>query len=198
MKKVNYIFMVMLVALFSCNSAVKTNSQKVTFGIYTIAKSVEIPQSAMDTLKSKGVLIENGRQPVMGYVEKSDSMALRLDLSGQNFKLLKTADPVDKDQKYCAVVEVGTKPFIDNADIEKVKASGNQIEIDFNYNGAKKWADFTKKNIGNWVAFVVNGRVYSMPLINGEIKSGIAIISGFKDEVSAKNMAALLNASISN
>ncbi len=198
MKTLNYMLVGLLLAFVSCNSGVKESGQKVTFGIYEIVNAVEIPQSVKDTLKSKGVIIKSDRQPMMGYVKKSDSTALSMDLTGQNFKLFRTIAPVDKNQQYDAIVAVRIKPAIDNSDINKTKASGNRVEIDFNYGGAKKWAAFSKKNVGHWVAFVINHRIYSTPMIIGEMKIGVALITGLKDAKSAKNISKALNSSTSD
>jgi len=62
--------------------------------------------------------------------------------------------------------------------------------------GAKKWADFTKQNIGKTIAFTIDNQVYSMPIINGEIKQGIAMITGLNSESIAKNISESLNLSI--
>jgi hypothetical protein len=41
-----------------------------------------------------------------------------------------------------------------------------------------------------------DNQIYSMPMINGEIKQGIAMISGLNNESIAKNISESLNLSI--
>lgn len=183
--------------LFSCDSQTNTNGQKVEFGIHVVANVSEIPAPIIDTLISKGVQIDsNQQQPVIGYISKADSMVLQIDLSEQNIKLVKTIYLADKEQKYYAIVGIRPSTVINIASIKKTKANGNNVEIYFNSKGAKEWADFTKQNIGKSIAFIIDNQIYSIPVINGEIKHGIAMITGLKNETIAKNISESLNLSI--
>ena len=98
MKTLNLITIVFLFVLFSCNAGEKTKAQKVTFGIYEIVKTNEIPNSLMDTIKSKNVQLENNTQlSVIGYIQKADSLVFQLDLSKENIKLVEfwtNLDPI--------------------------------------------------------------------------------------------------------
>jgi hypothetical protein len=183
--------------LFSCNSQTNTNGQKVEFGINVVANLGEIPAAIMDTLKSKGVQVEsNQQQPVLGYITKVDSMVLRYDLSAQNIKLVKTIYLADKEQQHYGIVAIRPNTAINIASIKSTKANGNNVEIYFNSKGAKEWADFTKQNIGKTIAFIIDNKIYCMPVITGEIKHGIAMITGLNNESIAKNISDALNFSI--
>jgi preprotein translocase subunit SecD len=199
-KTLKVIFLVSISFLFfliSCDSRTKTNGQKVVFGIHVVANVSEIPAAIIDTLKSRGVQLEsNQQQPVLGYITKADSMVLRNDLSDQNIKLVKTFYLVDKEQKYNAIVGIRPNTVMNIASIKKTKANGTNVEIYFNYKGAKEWADFTKQYIGKSIAFIIDNQVYAIPVINGEIKNGIAMITGLNDETIAKNISESLNVSI--
>jgi preprotein translocase subunit SecD len=186
-----------LFLLFSCDSQTKTNGQKVVLGIHVVANVSEIPAAIIDTLKSKGVQIEsNQQQPVLGYISKADSMVLQIDLSEQNIKLVKTIYLADKEQKYYGLVGITPSTVINVASIKKTKANGTNVEIYFNSKGAKDWADFTKQNIGKSIAFIIDNQIYAIPVINGEIKHGIAMITGLNNETFAKNISESLNLSI--
>jgi len=199
-KTLKAIFLVsisILFFLFSCDSRTKTNGQKVVFGIHVVANVSEIPAAIIDTLKSKGIQIDsNQQQPVLGYISKADSMVLQLDLSEQNIKLVKTFYQVDKEQKYNALVGIRPNTVMNIASIKKTKTNGTNVEIYFNYKGAKEWADFTKQNIGKSIAFTIDNQIYCMPIINGEIIQGIAMITGLNNESIAKNISESLNLSI--
>lgn len=197
MKAIFLVSMSFLFFLNSCDSQTKTNGKKVEFGIYVVAKVSEIPTAIIDTLKSKGVQIEsNQQQPVIGYITKADSMALQFDLSGQNIIFVKTIYLADKEQKYYGLVGIRPNTVMNIASIKNTKAKGNNVEIYFNLEGAKKWADFTKQNIGKTIAFTIDNQIYSMPVIMGEIKQGIAMITGLTDESIAENISETLNFSI--
>ena len=187
----------LLFFLFSCNSQTNTKGQKVVFGINVVANVSEIPAAIIDTLKSKGVKIEsNQQQPVLGYISKADSMVLQCNLSEKNIKLVKTIYLTDKEQKYYAIVGIRPNTVMNIASIKKTKANGSTVEIYFNSKGAKEWADFTKQNIGKTIAFLIDNQIYCMPVINGEIKHGIAMITGLNNETIAKNISESLNLSI--
>jgi preprotein translocase subunit SecD len=188
-----------LLILNSCDSQTKTNGQKVVFGIHLVANVSEIPAEIIDTLKSKGIQIEsNEKQPVLGYISKADSLIFHFDLSDQNIKLVKIIQLDDKELKNYSIVGVRPNAVIDISSIKKTKANGNNVEIYFNLKGAKKWAEFTKQNIGKMIAFVIDNQIYSMPMINGEIKNGIAMITGLNNEINAKNISEALNFSLPN
>jgi len=47
-----------------------------------------------------------------------------------------------------------------------------------NSEGARRWAELTKANVGKAIAIVLDGVVYSAPRVNGEISGGQSAISG--------------------
>lgn len=194
MRTLYFISITFLCLLYSCNSETKTSVQKVTFGIHELLKISEIPNAIIDTLKSKNIQIEsNQQQCVIGYITKADSMVLQHNLSGQDFKIVQTIYPVDKEQKYYAIVAIRPNSIIDNSYIKTTKVNGNNVEIYFNLEGANKWSDLTKQNIGKPVAFIIDNQIYTMPVINAEIRNGIAILNGLKNETVAKNISESLN-----
>jgi len=198
MKTINLITIIFLVALSSCKSGVTTNDEKVNFGIYEVVTFKEIPKSIIDTLKSKDFRFENNSQlSIVGYIQNADSSILKLDLSKDEIKVVKTHNTVDKDNKFYAVVAIKPNPVIVNSDINKTKNNKNNVEIYFNLKGAKKWADLTKKNIGKTLAFIIDNQIYTMPLINTEIRNGVALINGLENEAISKDISKSLNSSIS-
>ena len=52
------------------------------------------------------------------------------------------------------------------------------VSMEMNSDGARKWAQLTKKNVGRAIAIVLDGYVYSAPNVNGEITGGRSQISG--------------------
>jgi preprotein translocase subunit SecD len=197
MKALFLISMFFLLFLGSCDSTTTTTTQKVAFGIHEVVKANEMPVEVLDTLKSMGVQIESDQQkPVLGYITLEDSLVLQFDLSKENIKLVKMVQSTDEEQKYKALAAIRPNTVISMSSIKKTKANGNNVEIYFNLKGAIDWADFTKQNIGKSIAFIIDNQIYSIPVINGEIKQGIAMITGLKNESIAKNISESLNASI--
>lgn len=205
MKTLNLFAIILLSILFSCSSQVKTNVEKVNFGIFEMVNSNEIPDYITDSLKAKNVIIKNNPQSgIIGYISKSDLSVLQLDFSKENIKLVKTFNTVDTsrinyainpDKEYYAIVAVKLNPVMNNADIRKTKANGKNVDIEFNLKGARKWADMTKNNVGSIIVIVIDNQIYSMPKVVGEIKRGIAMIYGLENESIAKEISESLNAS---
>jgi len=52
------------------------------------------------------------------------------------------------------------------------------VQLNFDSNGAKKFADITKRNIGKPVAIVLDNIIITAPNVNEEILTGQAVISG--------------------
>lgn len=66
------------------------------------------------------------------------------------------------------------------------------VGLQFNSEGAKKFADITEKNIGRRLAIVLDGKVQSAPNIREAIPSGEAVISGRFDSEQAQDLALVL------
>ena len=70
--------------------------------------------------------------------------------------------------------------------------SGWIVQLTFNPDGAKTWADFTGKNVGQQAAFTLDGQVESAPKINQQI-IGNTEISGSFTQQSSKDLANVLS-----
>lgn len=68
-----------------------------------------------------------------------------------------------------------------------------QVSLELNDEGAKLFADITKKNIGKRVAIFLDGAAISVPVVESEIANGQAIISGDFNPQDAKLLATRLN-----
>ncbi len=68
------------------------------------------------------------------------------------------------------------------------------ITMVMNSRGTQVWADLTASNIGREVAIVLDGKVYSAPTVQGEIRGGISQISGNFTVTEAKDLANILKA----
>ncbi len=74
------------------------------------------------------------------------------------------------------------------ADFGQGSAYAN-VSMSMNAEGAKTWARMTKDNIGNCIAIVLDGYVYSYPRVNSEISGGISQITGNFTIEEAKDLA---------
>lgn len=85
-----------------------------------------------------------------------------------------------------------TGSVITDARADLSPLGGVEVDMEMNQEGAKKWADLTKKNIGKSVAIVLDGYVYSFPNVNQEITGGRSQITGHFDMEEAKDLANVL------
>lgn len=69
-----------------------------------------------------------------------------------------------------------------------------QVELKFNGDGAKLFADITKRNVGKTVGIYLDNQAISLPTVQTEITSGEAVITGDFDLAEAKKLASNLNA----
>jgi preprotein translocase subunit SecD len=199
MKTTSILAIVFLLVLYSCNSGQKIKAQKVSFGIYETIKVKDVPTSVIDSITTDYLITEKDNQsPMVGYFLKDDTIHYPVNIKNENIKFIKTFYTIDKEGKYLGLVAVKRHPNINNSDIQHTKSKNHQVEIYFNLTGARKWADMTKNNIGNTVAFIINDKVYTMPKVMAEIRNGAALITGLEDEALANKISDSLNSSIAN
>lgn len=74
------------------------------------------------------------------------------------------------------------------------RKGGFRVTMKMNAEGAKTWAELTKKNIGKSIAIVLDGRVYSYPNVEDAITGGISSITGNFTFEDAKTLASVLKA----
>lgn len=68
------------------------------------------------------------------------------------------------------------------------------VIVEFTQDGRRKFAEFTRRNVGDLLAIVFNGRILSVPRINEPILGGSAEISGVTSASEAQQLANDLNA----
>lgn len=67
------------------------------------------------------------------------------------------------------------------------------VSMKMNSDGARRWAQLTKMNIGRAIAIVLDNTVYSAPRVNGEISGGDSQITGNFSIEDTKDLANTLN-----
>ncbi len=67
-----------------------------------------------------------------------------------------------------------------------------EVALEFTPDGAKKFADLTRNNIGRRLAIVLDGTIYSAPNIKTAITDGRAVITGINDLDEATQIALVL------
>ena len=69
-----------------------------------------------------------------------------------------------------------------------------EVSMSMNSDGAKVWRRLTADNIGKQIAIILDGYVYSYPMVNGEIPNGMSSITGIGELNEAKDLANILKA----
>ena len=66
------------------------------------------------------------------------------------------------------------------------------VNMSMNNDGARRWAQLTKQNIGRSIAIVLDGYVYSAPTVQNEITGGSSVITGSFTPDQTKDLANVL------
>lgn len=68
------------------------------------------------------------------------------------------------------------------------------VEMRMNPTGARKWSELTAESVGEQIAIVLDGYVYSAPVVQSQIPNGISTISGNFTVEEAQDLANILKA----
>lgn len=195
--KINVLYAgILILSFISCKSETDQKSYALNFGLYETAHDYHLS----DTLSAKLAVLnmkpaDSAAYPVIGYSEdQSDSLLTGLSeiASEAGICFAFTASTVDDEGKYFSLVALTDSAYISNSDVREAVNLEDRVEIRFNRQGAVKWAKMTESNLERQVAFVVDNKIYCMPLIAGVIKSGTALITGLSSE-DARRIADGLN-----
>jgi len=87
-------------------------------------------------------------------------------------------------------------PIITNVHIEKASSDYRDniaiIDVWLNKTGASRFEKGTRENIGKVLAIILDGEVYSAPMVNSEITGGRLQITGNFDKKEAENFSSIL------
>ena len=176
---------------------VKADSAKVD-AASLLAKKEDTKQDASHPLYSLLQPAHPQSLAIVGYANERDTAAINKIIYSEtakqiipsDVKLLWGAKPADgmtnKNIYELYALKVtqtsGRAPLegdvITNAKDEFDQFGRPCVSMQMNTDGARKWAQLTKMNVGKAIAIVLDGVVYSAPRVNGEIPGGSSQISG--------------------
>lgn len=153
--------------------------------------------------------IMNG--PVIGYAKSYDTAAVNSMLNTPQVRMLlprdvklmwgvKPIDPAETTYELYAIkanTRDGKAP-LDGSAVADAKGdfaeqgSAAEVSMTMTPTGAKTWARMTADNIGEFIAIVLDGYVYSAPRVDSEIPNGRSSISGQFTIQEAKDLANVL------
>lgn len=175
---------------FKLNNAKKTSVQTTPDAQLAEAKKLH-PLLAMLQTINQGL-------SVVGYASVRDTAAINRIIYGAvakqvlptDLKLLWSAKPADVGAKNIFELHAlkvtttnGRAPLegdvVTDASDQFNNITGQpEVSMTMNSDGARRWAELTKANVGKAIAIVLDGVVYSAPRVNGEIDGGQSSISG--------------------
>ena len=93
--------------------------------------------------------------------------------------------------------DMSGKTVLTGKDLKDSKASAGQngqplVTLEFNSEGAEKFATLTAVNVGKQIAILLDGKVLTAPVVNEAITGGHAQITGSKTMQEAEHLAILL------
>jgi len=159
---------------------------------------VELPGVSID--QAKDII---GTTAQLSFWEKStSSSAVLLNSSEEYFNFVAT-ESAQAAYPPTVLQTLGTYPHetnLNGLDLEETSVgfdsqSGKpQVQLKFTSEGARRFADITKRNVGKIVAIVLDNQVIEAPRVNQPILTGDAVITGGFTTESANNLSKSLNA----
>ncbi len=141
---------------------------------------------------------EHTKEFVSTLLHRSDIQAL---LPPDTELLLAAKPDVGKNgEKLYSIYLVKKAPELTGGVITEAKATfgsqGVQPEVlmSMNTEGTSKWARITGANIGKRIAIVLDGAVYSAPVVQSKIPNGNSVINGIESLEEAKDLEIVLKA----
>lgn len=154
----------------------------------------------------------NGQGPVVGYANYKDTATINsyfamkevMDELPKDLRLKWGVSPFEYDPKgqtfelYAikSTERNGRAPLegdvVTNAKDEYDQYGKPAVSMSMNTDGARRWAQLTKQNIGKAIAIVLDNYVYSAPNVNQEITGGNSQITGHFTPEQAKDLANVL------
>ncbi len=129
-----------------------------------------------------------GRTPFLEFKEEKSADETKKILDAQKKGQQLGIDPYFKETGLTGKYLTGSRVSFEPTTYQP------QINIDLNGDGAKLFADLTRRNIGKRVAIYLDGAPISAPTVQSEIPNGSAVITGRFTLQEAKDLASRLNA----
>jgi protein-export membrane protein, secD/secF family len=177
---------------YAINQAVETIRNRLDqFGLAepTVARQgkdnilVELPgiKTAADEQRARELIAKAAHLQLMAVDDKRQSNANSMsEAEAESYGDVLYSDIKNEHQKYA----IKNIPVLDGSMLTDARVAFDQktnapvISFTLNAEGARIFGDFTGSNVGKRLAIVLDGRVYSAPVINERIGGGSGQISG--------------------
>lgn len=147
-------------------------------------------ESAKNTI-SKAAFLE------FRMVHPQSDELIKQGVGEPGYELLRHREKMRDGRERLTEVLVKRRAEMDGSNIRRAMVVRNQMgepEIDFTLSseGAETFAALTRENVGQQLAIVLDGELYSAPRINSPIETGRGVITGQFDQKSAFELANVL------
>lgn len=150
----------------------------------------------------------SGQGPIVGYANAKDTVEVNnylemvADDMPKDLRLKWGVSPADGSTNIYELYAIksternGKAPLegdvVTDAKDEYDQYGKPAVSMSMNTDGARRWAQLTKQNIGRAIAIVLDNYVYSAPNVNNEITGGNSQITGHFTPEQAKDLANVL------
>ncbi|WP_337438445.1 protein translocase subunit SecD [Acidaminococcus fermentans] len=169
-------------------------------GTHVVLQAQETPESKVDDdAINRSIQIISRRVNELGLTEPV------IQRQGKDKIIVELPGVKDPEQAIAMLGKTAMLEFKDmegntvltGKDLKDSKASADQsgqpvVTLQFNEDGAKKFADLTARNVGRQIAILLDGKVLTAPRVSEPITGGNAQITGSKDAKEAEHLAILL------
>ncbi|MEI6913853.1 MAG: hypothetical protein WCL39_01850 [Armatimonadota bacterium] len=131
--------------------------------------------------------------------QKNPGAAIRLETPEDSSKPYTFYDSKNRPVPVSTVIDRNRPALLSAKDLKSnargdIQRMQSVVNIEFNDQGKRRFAEFTRAHTRECLAIVLNGRILSVPMIMEPIQSGHAQISGSFTPASAQKLADTLNA----
>ncbi len=160
----------------------------------TVVQTSKLGEQRRILVELPGLKDASAAANLVGKIAKLDFREMPATLSAQEIEATKSGLPI---------IALAKPTGLTGADLKRAQVtfgsssgarSGPQVSIEFTDQGAKKFADITRRNIGKPLAIFLDDEPVSEPTVSQEIDGGNAVITGQFTTQQAKNLAIDLNA----
>jgi preprotein translocase subunit SecD len=183
-----------------------------------VAQALETIRNRVDQLGvSETSIIPEGKERIIlqipGLTDPERAKKIIGKTAALEFKLVDEEHSVDKavsgdvpEGSYLAFMKDGKQPILlkqqavlngsmlDDARVSITSQNAPYVSISFNAEGGRIFERVTGENVGKRLAILLDGRVYSAPVIRDAIAGGKAMIEGRFTDQEAKDLAIVLRA----
>ena len=159
-----------------------------------IVQTSKIGEERRILIELPGIKDASAAASLVGRTAQLDFRELPATLSAQEAEATSSGIPL---------IFLSKETSLTGADLRKAQVtfgsgqkgqSGPQVAIDFTAEGAEKFAELTRRNIGRPLPIFLDGQPISAPTVQQEILGGSAVITGQFSPQEAKQLAIQLNA----